>query len=93
MVGGALVLLLAFAIVAKRPLLVAMIGGVLGGPTLYASLGAYLARERGEGRFYSWPVGGYHVGDLEVLLSAGMWGVVTGAAAYAGARLLCPRTP
>ena len=73
--------------------LTAIGAGVLGGPALYAWLGGHLARGRGEGRFYSWPFGGYHLGATEILLSAGALALAVGAAAYGGMRLLCPRAP
>jgi len=92
-VGGALLLLLVLAVGFRRPALAAAGAGILGGPALYFWLGGHLARGRGEGRFYSWPLGGDHLGEVEILLSAGAFVVAVGAAAYGGIRLLRPPTP
>ncbi|HEX5136763.1 MAG TPA: hypothetical protein VFY93_07325 [Planctomycetota bacterium] len=91
--GGALLLLLVSAIGFRRPLLAAVVAGGLGGPAFYVWLGGHLARARGEGRFYSFPFGGYRLGDAEILLSAGVWAFASGVASYAATRLLRPRTP
>jgi len=91
--GGVAALLLAAALLARRPAVAGLAGGLLGGPLFYLWLGGHLARARGEGHFYSFPFGGFHVGDAEILLSAATWACVAGVAAYAGARLVRPRTP
>lgn len=86
-VAGVLLLLLGLAIRSRRPLFAAFVAGVLGGPAFYAWLGGHLARARGEGRFYSFPIGGYRVGDAEILLSGCVWACAFGVIAYAAARL------
>jgi hypothetical protein len=89
-VAGVLLLL---ALRTRRPALTGVAGGLLGGPLFYLWLGGRLARVRGEGHFYSFPFGGFHLGDAEILLSAATWILVAGLLAYACARRLRPRTP
>ena len=89
--GSVAALLLASALWSRRPSLVGTAGGLLVGPVLYYLLGGHLAEIRGEGRFYSFPFGGYRIGDTEILLSLGSWMCVTGVTAYAIARLVARR--
>jgi len=86
--GTAAALLLLAALACRRPVSVAVAAALLGGPVLYSLLGGYLAGVRGEGRFYSFPFGGYRIGLTEVLMSVAAWAALSGAAAYTIARLV-----
>jgi len=84
---GAAGLLFLLAVLSRRPARIGAAGGLLFGPLFYYWLGGLLARAHGEGRFYSFPLGGYHLGDTEILASVGCWTCAFGVAAYVCARL------
>jgi hypothetical protein len=90
--GAGAALLLVAALASRRPVSVGVAAGLFGGPLLYYLLGGYLAEVRGEGRFYSFPFGGYRIGDAEVLMSVASWAASSGAAAYTVARLVRGRS-
>jgi hypothetical protein len=90
-VAVALGCVLGAAIVCRRPLAVATAAGLLGGPAFYAWLGGHVARSRGEGRFWSFPFGGYRLGDGEMALSVATWAAATGLLAWAIARIATRR--
>jgi len=83
--------LIVVALLMRRPLLVGVTAGLFGGPLFYYWLGGHLARAHGEGRFYSWPLGGYRLGDLRLVASLGFWVVAFGVAAWLVTRLTLGR--
>jgi hypothetical protein len=91
---GILILLgaiLVAAIVSRPPAVVGVTAGLLGGPLFYVWLGGHLARARGEGRFFSFPFGGYRLDDCAVALSVATWAVAAGLIAWGVARIATRR--
>ena len=75
----ALVVLLAAAVIlyARGSRLIAPIfGALVAGPICYFVVGLFVPRITGEGRFFSIPFGGLHVGDSDLVLSALTWSLI-----------------
>jgi hypothetical protein len=51
------------------PILAALVAGAV----CYFGVGLLVPRITGEGRFFSVPFGGLHVGDIDILLSVLIW--------------------
>jgi hypothetical protein len=54
-------------------LIASILGALVAGPVCYFALGLFVPRVTGEGRFFSVPFGGLHVGDKELVLSILAW--------------------
>ena len=81
----ALVVLLAAAAILYtrgRRLIASMLGALVAGPFCYFVVGLFVPRVTGEGRFFSVPFGGLHVGDWEIVLSTLAWSLLWGILLY-----------
>jgi hypothetical protein len=81
----ALVVLIAVAVplyVRGSRLIAPILGALVCGPVCYFFVGLFVPRVTGEGRFFSVPVGGVHVGDSDILLSVLAWSLMWWALLY-----------
>ncbi|HMH17967.1 MAG TPA: hypothetical protein VK572_07435 [Burkholderiales bacterium] len=60
-------------------LIAPILAALVAGPVCYFCVGILVPRITGEGRFFSVPFGGFHVGDLDILFSVLAWSLASWA--------------